>query len=159
MFRLRTKENKKTLTNQLNVAGSSDNRRLNSDIIPIMAPQWGLPQSTQLPSAVSLGSAQNPWRSFTADRLYANIPRFVNAISTGSPDPPTGNPSTNGGFYYQISAATTPRRIWSWNGTAWVEITGTVPVGSVFLAGGGRRLFYVPASGNIVQGNFSSNAP
>lgn len=157
MFKL-APENKKTLTNQLNVPGSSDNRRFNTDIVPIMSPSWSLSQNTRLDSAVSLGSSLNPWRSFNADRLFANFPRFANAISAGT-EPPTGNPSTNGGFYFYISAATNPRKIWSWNGSAWVEITGTLTPGTIFLAGGGRRLWYVPATGNIVQGSFSSNAP
>lgn len=141
MFR-ETLRNKKTLTNELNVPGSSDNRRLNQDVIPTIAPSWLLAPTTSLPSAVTLGSAQNPWLSVGTENLFAAFPRISRAVmfnfggSSMSATPPTVTPTNNGGYFWNIEAPNSVsanlRKVWRWTGSAWVDYTSQLTPGAIF---------------------------
>ena len=142
------KPSRKTLTNQLNVEGSSDSRRLNTDVVPIIATSWSAEPSQTLPSAVSLGSARNPWRNVYTDTLFpymARIQRAATIDSNGS-TLPTLTPSNNGGLYWTIdecNATPANRVVYRWSGTAWVNYNSQLTPGAIFFQQGSTflRLF------------------
>lgn len=132
---------KKTLTNELNATGSSYNRRLNTDVAPIVATSWAAEPSETLPSAVSLGSATNPWRNVHTDSLLAFLPRIQQAatINLDGATLPTLTPSNNNGLYWTIDeVAATPanRVVYRWNGSAWVNYNSQLTPGAIFLQAG-----------------------
>lgn len=128
--------NKKTLTNQLNVPGSSDNRRLNTDVVPVISPAWSANPAVTLESAVNLGSRQNPWRNVHASQLYAYTPRIPQAVAINNVAP-SGTPDTNGGYYWLIDENTTTpadRIVYRWNGSSWVNYNSQLTPGAIFYA-------------------------
>lgn len=136
------RRNKKTLTNELNVDGSSDNRRLNTDVIPVISPSWSRDPNSILPDSVNLGSSLNPWRTLYADKVYAYTPRIPLAVTVSAGVAPSSNPTANGGFYWTIdnggaldSAAAAARKVYRWNSTtsAWDDYTSSLTPGSVFF--------------------------
>lgn len=151
--------NRKTLVNELNNAGSTYNRRLNADVVPSISPAYTLSHSTTLESAVSLGSAQNPWRALYCERLLANYPRIIPATNAVT-DPPVTGPSGNGGFYWYIAVPGGTEKLYRWSNvtSSWTQQTPLIP-GTIFLGSSNARLWGVPADLNMVQGFFQSNAP
>lgn len=138
---------KKTLTNQLINAGSSDNRRINADIVPAFASDYRAdPGINLINSAINIGSPQNPWKSVSASIMSIYTPRVAFAVTIAPSMAPTGNPapvtvpSTNGGNYWAIvDIAQDLREVWRWTGTEWENYTSRLSVGATFYAP--RRLY------------------
>jgi len=158
MFR-ETPRSKKTLTNELNVPGSSDSRRLDQDIVPIMSPSWLLQPSTVLPSAVTIGSSQNPWRSVSTDYLFAAFPSITSASATAVP-PVAANPTANGGrhWHVELPAAAADRKVWRWNGSAWEDYTSQLTPGAIFYNAGSTFLRVYVWAGPRDGANFGLRA-
>lgn len=155
---LLTKKSKKTLVNQLNVDGSSDTRRLNSDIIGNASYRF---TSTpwEDPGVINLGSSTNRWGTVYADMIYPNLARIpLTRVENGAP---SGSPaSTYQGINWYIDGTTsTARRVYWWNGSSWIEATtSTTPpleIGQVWIeygTTGNDRRFLIFNGTNVKRG-------
>lgn len=146
MFGL-AQRSKKTLSNELNIDCSTDNRRLNSDVVPAFSLSWTTPAQSTLPATINLGSATNNWSETYADNLHVYIPKM--ALATVGASVPSGAPlANNNNIYWHIQddPSATNRVVHRWNGSAWENYNSQVKLGQAWFATGTSRRFFVVAA-------------
>jgi hypothetical protein len=166
-----SKRSKKTLVNQLNVDGSSDSRRLNTDILPVIAPLASSNNpSVPIASAISLGSTSNRWKTVHCDNLNTAFTRFAECTSvaggtTINAQAPESNTQARHCYWIvEDTGVATTRKVHRWNGSAWQNWTSNLIPGQAFYAipnafREDRRLYvYSGSVGGLKKGSQFSTA-